>query len=72
MRQNKYKIISNIVFFYRTFFLFSIKYIGIYTSFVCTYLIAQDFWRLLPKKSISDWKLVLDFVVSIDTFLSLY
>jgi len=39
---------------------FCVKYIGIYTCFLCLYLLAQDYWRLLPRKDFSDRQLVAD------------
>jgi len=42
---------------------FSVKYIGIYTVFLCLYLLIQDFWRILPNKSLSDRQLLADFTV---------
>ena len=39
---------------------FSVKYIGVYTCFLCTFLLLQDFWRLLPNKELTDRQLVAD------------
>merc|ERR1711971_1302365 len=39
---------------------FSVKYIGIYTCFLCLFLLVQDFWRLLPNKDLSDRQLLAD------------
>ena len=36
------------------------KYIGIYTCFLCLFLLVQDFWRLLPNKALSDRQLLAD------------
>ena len=36
------------------------KYIGIYTCFLCLFLLAQDFWRLLPRHDLSDRQLLAD------------
>jgi len=44
---------------------FCVKYIGIYTSFLCTFLLFQDFWRLLPNKKLSDNQLLADFAVRV-------
>ena len=33
---------------------FCVKYISIYTSCLCTFLLLQDFWRILPNKKLSD------------------
>ena len=38
----------------------SVKYIGIYTCFLCVLLLAGDFWRLLPRKDLSDRQLFAD------------
>ena len=46
-------------------FFFSVKYFGIYTSFLCTFLLFQDFWRLLPNKKLSDNHLLTNFVVRV-------
>merc|ERR1719414_1877216 len=40
---------------------FCVKYIGIYTCFLCLYLLAQDYWRLLPNKALTDRQLLADF-----------
>jgi len=42
---------------------FSVKYLGIYTGFLCLYLLIQDFWRILPNKSLTDRQLLADFAV---------
>jgi len=42
---------------------FSVKYIGIYTCFLCLFLLAQDYWRLLPNKALTDRQLVTDISV---------
>merc|ERR1711963_1242810 len=39
---------------------FCVKYIGIYTCFLCLYLLVQDYWRLLPRKDLSDRQLLAD------------
>ena len=36
------------------------KYIGIYTCFLCGYLLVQDYWRLLPNKALTDRQLLAD------------
>merc|ERR1712038_1269650 len=40
---------------------FCVKYIGIYTGFLVTFLLVQDFWRLLPNKALTDRQLLADF-----------
>jgi len=42
---------------------FCVKYIGIYSGFLSTFLLVQDFWRLLPKKNLSTRQLFLDLVI---------
>lgn len=42
---------------------FSVKYIGIYSALLCWFLILQDFWRLLPSKTLSDRQLFFDYMV---------
>jgi len=42
---------------------FSVKYIGIYSGLLCWGLLIQDFWRLLPRKTLSDRQLLMDYMV---------
>merc|ERR1719500_1600611 len=44
---------------------FCVKYIGIYTGFLVTFLLVQDFWRLLPSKSLTDRQLLADFTTRV-------
>ena len=39
---------------------FCVKFIGVFTGFLCVFLLAQDFWRLLPDRSLPDRLLLLD------------
>ena len=42
---------------------FCVKYIGFYSCLLCVFLIFQDYWRLLGKKTLSEFQLLTDFVV---------
>jgi len=42
---------------------FCVKYIGIYSGFLSTFLLVQNFWRLLPKKKLSTRQLIVDLLV---------
>lgn len=44
---------------------FCVKYIGIYSGFLCTFLLVQDFWRLLPNPRLSDRLLLADFMARV-------
>jgi len=50
---------------------FCVKYIGIYSCFLCLYLLAQDYWRLLPRKDLSDRQLLADCVTRISLLIAI-
>jgi len=50
---------------------FCVKYIGIYSCFLCLYLLAQDYWRLLPRKDFTDRQLVGDLVTRVSVLLAI-
>merc|ERR1711962_66376 len=50
---------------------FCVKYTGVYTGFLVLFLLFQDFWRLLPNKSLSDRQLLTDYSVRLVTVISI-
>lgn len=49
---------------------FCVKYIGIYSCFLCLYLLAQDYWRQLPRKDLADRQLVADFAARVSVLVA--